>query len=114
MDTLSVSRLDERIIKDAVNRLVAIVDPLKIILFGSYAYGKPHKGSDLDILVVVNNKTKSRYETTVKCYGALRGVDVPKDVVVATPSMIREWSGVPESFISTIGNKGRVVYEKKD
>ena len=114
MDNVAVSRLDERIIDDAVNRLVSIVDPLKIILFGSYAYGKPRKGSDLDILVVVNNKTKSRYETAVKCYGALRDVPVSKDVVVATPSMIREWSGVPESFISTIVNKGRVVYEKKD
>jgi predicted nucleotidyltransferase len=114
MDSIAVSRLDEIIIKDAVSRLVSIVDPLKIILFGSYAYGKPHEGSDLDILVVVNNKTKSRYETTVKCYGALRDLSVSKDVVVATPSMIHEWSGVPESFISTIVNKGRVVYEKTD
>ncbi len=27
--------------------------PLKIILFGSYAYGQPHEWSDVDILVVM-------------------------------------------------------------
>src|SRR6266581_2448830 len=27
--------------------------PNKIILFGSYAYGKPHRDSDVDVLVVM-------------------------------------------------------------
>ena len=30
-------------------------DPEKIILFGSYAYGEPSTGSDLDILVVTGD-----------------------------------------------------------
>jgi hypothetical protein len=32
----------------------------KIILFGSYAYGKPHKHSDIAICVIVPNSRKSR------------------------------------------------------
>jgi predicted nucleotidyltransferase len=27
--------------------------PEKIVLFGSYAYGKPHEGSDVDLLVIL-------------------------------------------------------------
>ena len=33
--------------------------PQKIILFGSYAYGTPHTGSDVDILVIVRRATSS-------------------------------------------------------
>ena len=33
--------------------------PQKIILFGSYAYGTPHAGSDVDILVIMPGKTSS-------------------------------------------------------
>ncbi|MCX7661924.1 MAG: nucleotidyltransferase domain-containing protein [Candidatus Omnitrophica bacterium] len=32
--------------------------PEKIILFGSYAYGKPKKDSDVDLLVIMNTKLK--------------------------------------------------------
>ena len=31
------------------------INPYLIILFGSYAYGTPHKDSDIDILVVTND-----------------------------------------------------------
>ena len=41
----------------AIRRLVREIaerfQPEKIILFGSYAYGKPHADSDVDILVVM-------------------------------------------------------------
>ena len=30
--------------------------PDKVILFGSYAYGKPHEGSDVDLLVIMRAK----------------------------------------------------------
>jgi len=46
-----IKRVDERLLKEIVNRIVNKVHPDKIILFGSYAYGKPKDGSDLDILI---------------------------------------------------------------
>ena len=33
-----------------------VVDPERIILFGSYAYGEPDENSDLDLLVIKNDK----------------------------------------------------------
>ena len=45
--------LTEQAIKDAVRRVVAAAhDPLKVILFGSYARGNATETSDLDLMVV--------------------------------------------------------------
>ncbi len=42
----------EKALNEIVRRLVADYQPEKIILFGSYAYGEPHKDSDLDLWIV--------------------------------------------------------------
>ena len=36
--------------------IIEFVDPDKIILFGSYAYGEPTEKSDIDFLVIKNGK----------------------------------------------------------
>jgi predicted nucleotidyltransferase len=38
-----------------VQRISSVDGVLRIYLFGSYAYGKPHENSDLDIMVVVDD-----------------------------------------------------------
>ena len=42
--------LDESLKNEIIARLMPL-QPEKIILFGSYAYGEPHKDSDIDLLV---------------------------------------------------------------
>src|SRR6266436_2478204 len=41
------------VIRDFARQIAELFNPEKIILFGSYAYGKPHKDSDVDMLVVM-------------------------------------------------------------
>ena len=53
MKLIKVEKVDEDLLQEIVRRIVSAINPLKIILFGSYAYGTPHKGSDLDILILV-------------------------------------------------------------
>jgi predicted nucleotidyltransferase len=43
----------------AVRRIAQELQPEKIILFGSYAYGQPTGGSDVDLLVVMDTKEHS-------------------------------------------------------
>ena len=109
-----VETVDEKLLQEIVRRIVNTINPLRIILFGSWAYSKPHKGSDLDILVVVDDGVTSKYDVAVKVYGTLRGILIPKDVVITTPNMIKEWENVPQAFITTIVRKGRIVYERKN
>lgn len=42
----------KKILDNIVNRLRQDYEPEQIILFGSYAYGKPTDESDLDLLIV--------------------------------------------------------------
>ncbi|MCL0048136.1 nucleotidyltransferase domain-containing protein [Dehalococcoidia bacterium] len=84
------------------------------MLFGSWAYGEPCKGSDLDILVVMDNNIPSRRAIAAEVYGALRGILIPKDVVVATINDIEDWKNVSQAFITKIVKKGSVIYERKD
>ena len=49
----------------------------KILLFGSYAYGKPNKDSDIDIAVVLDLPLKSdRIQITADLFHFTRSVDV--------------------------------------
>jgi predicted nucleotidyltransferase len=63
-----VEKVDKELLKEIVERIVNAVNPLKIILFGSYAYGMPKKGSDLDILVVVDNIKDLKRELRLKIH----------------------------------------------
>lgn len=40
----------EEALWEIAHRIVAVLDPEKIILFGSYAYGTPSGNSDVDLL----------------------------------------------------------------
>ena len=88
MKLAKVEKVDEEFLKEVVRRITLVVDLIKIILFGSYAYGKPRKGGDLDIMVVV--KVKSCREVASEVYGALCGPLIPKDVVVVRQKDIEE------------------------
>ncbi len=107
-----IETVDESFISEIIHRIVEVARPLKIILFGSYAYDIPEKDSDIDILVVMSSDLP-RYKRSVPIYRALAGLLIPKDVLVYTPEEIEEWSGVPQSFITTVMRKGKVVYEKE-
>lgn len=114
IELIKPERVDDKIINEIIRRIVAAVNPLKIVLFGSWAYGKPKGGSDIDILVMVEKSGLPKHKRAVKVYEALTGILIPKDIVVYTPQEIEEWSEVPQAFITTIVTKGKVVYEKKD
>ncbi|MCL4824869.1 MAG: nucleotidyltransferase domain-containing protein [Anaerolineales bacterium] len=66
----------------AIKRIVAELKPEKIILFGSYAYGKPTPDSDVDLLVVARgNKRKNLISTSLLLYPR----PFPVDIIVKTP-----------------------------
>ena len=107
-----IKTVDRFVIEEVVRRIVESAHPEKIILFGSHAYGMSYKGSDLDLLVVMESSLP-RYKRAVPIYKALAGLLIPKDVLVYTPQEIEAWSEVPQAFITTVMRKGKVIYEKK-
>lgn len=104
--------VDNELLQEVVRRIVNSVHPERIILFGSYAYGEPEGESDLDLLVIMNSELP-RYKRAVSIYSCLTGILLPKDIVVYTPEEVKEWSEVPQAFITTVIKKGKVIYEKE-
>lgn len=47
--------IDIEKIKPIIVKQLKPLNPLKVILFGSYVYGNPNHDSDLDILVIEKN-----------------------------------------------------------
>ena len=107
-----IETITDEVLQEVVRRILDVVDPDKIILFGSFAEGRPHKDSDLDLLIIMPSK-KPRWQRAIPIYNALRGLLIPKDIVVYTPEEVEAWSEVPQAFVTTALRKGIVLYEKK-
>ena len=107
----TIDHLNDTILKEITQRIKTAVDPDKIVLFGSYAYGHPNKKSDLDILVIKRTDLP-RHKRSIPVYDALRGLIIPKDIVVYTPEEVKDWENVPQSFVTSVLRRGRVLYEK--
>jgi predicted nucleotidyltransferase len=98
-------------VQEMVKRIIDAVDPDQIVLFGSYAYGIPHKESDIDILVIMETD-RPRHKRSVALYRALVGLFIPKDLLVYTTEEVAEWKDVPQAFITQIVKKGVILYDK--
>lgn len=97
------------IIDEIVKRVVEKVNPLKVILFGSYAYGSPSKDSDIDLLVIKDSSIP-RHHRSKEIRSILRGMKVAVDIIVYTPEEIRKWEGIDTAFITGVLKKGKVLY----
>ena len=93
-------------------RLVRGLDPEKIILFGSYAYGEPEENSDLDFLIVVSESDQPQYKRARQCYGLLRGIDISKDILVLTRKEYESQSTSPATLAGYASQNGRILYER--
>jgi len=56
------------------------LNPEKIILFGSYAYGTPNEDSDIDICVVEKNYD-NKWAHKKKIRDALKDIKISKDIL---------------------------------
>jgi predicted nucleotidyltransferase len=95
-----------------VDRLVARFAPLQIVLFGSYARGTAHRGSDLDLLVVVPDEPGGlrHREVTVAMLRALSDLPVAKDVVVTTPEEIARRGHLIGTVLREALREGKLLY----
>jgi uncharacterized protein len=92
-----------------IHRIVALIQPQKVIIFGSYAKGTATIKSDLDIFVIT--------ETNLPM--ALRADDlkpmlsqslIPVDVHIYTPEEFQEYAREPLSFVQSVLKSGKTVF----
>jgi predicted nucleotidyltransferase len=103
--------VDRIIIEELIRRIIKVVVPDKVILFGSGARGEMGPNSDLDILVVTSEPVH-RGHLTEDIYMNLIGIGQAVDVVVATPEDIERYHNNPYLVIEPALREGQVIYER--
>ncbi len=101
--------ISKRTIQEAVELLKMAANPVKIILFGSYARGDIKESSDLDFLVV-EKEIKARRMETVRLRDVLSPLRIPVDVLVVSEKSYNEWKDAPGTVIYEAAFEGKVVY----
>ncbi len=100
------------LLSEVVRRIVAAVDPDKIILFGSYAHGTPHEYSDLD-LFVIKAGNYNRLDLQGEIDSLFWDMSLPIDVLVRTPEQMERALAQGNSLIRVqVLQKGKVLYER--
>ena len=87
--------------------------PQKIVLFGSYGYGKPTENSDVDLLVIMSRTRERGERMSVRIRHAISR-DFPLDLLVRTPGDVARRLRWGDPFICELLEKGRVLYEAND
>ena len=105
-------RVTRKQINAVVRRIVNAFNPKKVILFGSYAYGKPNIDSDVDMLVVMESDERPAVRTT-RVIKAVHGKTFPMDLLVRTPAEIEHRLAIGDFFVEEIVGMGKVLYERR-
>ena len=101
--------LSKKVQGEIVARIVEAIHPLKIILFGSYAYGNPAPDSDVDLIVVTETPLPKR-QTSVAIWNLLGNIPLPKDIIVTSRSEFDFYCQEAGSVLRTAHEKGVVIY----
>ena len=104
--------LSEQLLNDITHRLVVEFQPEQVILFGSYAWGEPSAGSDVDLMVIVSHSDLSEYQRALRGHACLSDLEIAKDVVVKTRSEFDFFRDVHASLEHKVAERGKVLYER--
>lgn len=83
--------------------------PQKVILFGSFARGDYHAGSDLDLLII--KETKRPFVERIGEVLAFCDYSIPLEPLVYTPEEFARMCEEGNPFIEQILREGRIIYE---
>lgn len=104
-------------IKEVISRITEKIkegyNPEKIILYGSFAYGKPDKDSDIDLFIVKETDERP-IDRRIR---VRRIVDIRQPIAfspfVITPREIEYSLDRGDQFVKEIINKGKVLYARE-
>ncbi|MBI2928574.1 MAG: nucleotidyltransferase domain-containing protein [Verrucomicrobia bacterium] len=84
--------------------------PKRIILFGSYAYGRPTPDSDVDLVVIMPFRGGETNQV-VKIRSRVES-PFPMDLLVWKPEYIARRLAIGCCFMQEVLNRGKVMYER--
>ena len=102
----------KRLVKEYVNALEPTINVDRIILYGSYANGRPHRWSDIDLAIVSRDFAKKSLWQRQGILGrALKNSDA---TVEALGYSLAEYNhAIQQTFLGEIKRTGKVVYTRR-
>jgi predicted nucleotidyltransferase len=100
-----------KIITEIVDRISKGYKPKKVILFGSYAYGKPTEDSDIDLLII-KNTDKRPIDRWIEVKRLLRDSSrtIPVSPLIYTEKEVEQRLAIRDFFLEEIFEKGEILY----
>jgi uncharacterized protein len=97
-------------IQSVSNEIARLFSPEKVLLFGSYAYGNPHSGSDVDLLVILPFEERP----FLKSLEILRAIERPFgiDLLARTPEDTEKRYKEGDPLIREALDNGHILYER--
>lgn len=103
--------IDSKTIEIVSQKLIEAYNPVAIYLFGSYAWGEPNENSDLDLIILIKDTDEKPQKRIKPAYVALRGLGIPKDILVYTVEEFEKNSVEPFNLLYKVKNEGVKLYE---
>ncbi len=102
--------IDEKLVKEIVNRVLKVAKPDRIILFGSAAGNSMSRDSDIDLLILEQSPEDERNEY-IRIRRALRGLGYPFDIIVMDTRRFEESKNIIGGIGYPANKYGKVIYE---
>ena len=99
-------------IEHVAQRLARAANAEQVILFGSYARGDAREGSDVDLMIIAESDLP-RFKRSRELYSLFRPYPFAMDLLVCTPEEIERGKQSLVSFVSTVLQEGKVLYERQ-
>jgi uncharacterized protein len=104
-------QLNQQVLDQIVEQIVKVLDPEKIILFGSHARERANNDSDVDIAIIAQvDEPRRRHLSQIRA--GLDYVPVGLDLVIFTPHEWERYGQVKGSFQSEIRETGVLLHER--
>lgn len=101
----------DKTLEKILNKILEIVTPEKVILFGSRAKGEANQDSDYDILIVKSGLTDKR-GLSKKLYRNMLGTNASVDILIEVPEIIEKYKDSVGYIYKKILQEGKIIYGK--
>lgn len=102
--------LPDALVAEIVRRILTVLRPARVVLFGSAATGTMTRDSDIDLLVVADEVPDARAEA-LRIRSALGGLPSAFDVIVMSTERFEETRAVIGGIAWPAARHGMVIYE---
>lgn len=101
-----------KVADEITRRILATVQPQRVLLFGSSVRGEFTKDSDLDVLVIIREDVHRR-QLAQKIYRSMHGLGAPVDIIVVTEADVKNYGDKPGMILRPALKEGRVLYDAR-